>query len=218
MCMRPLLASDSISPASRSLVLLLHLKRHLGNDPVLSAACHRAYWACYIIEKELKPYSSACTPGIEHLNEATEIPLPLATHDEPGMLWFLSEIALRRIFSRVTGSELHTTYEPKVTTELHRQLVQWYETLPPGIKFNLDAQPTSDQQKAFLRSQYYAVLFVTCWSSVVRLFTESPRAVAEHNMLVEDSALCFEYGVMYIHTVESSCLERHVLLFANLLG
>lgn len=216
--MRPLLASDSISPASRSLVLLLHLKRHLSNDPALSAACHRAYWACYIIEKELKPYSSSCTPGIEHLNESTEIPLPLATHDEPGMLWFLSEIALRRIFSRVTGAELRTAYEPKVTGELHRQLVQWYETLPPGIKFNLDSQPTSDQQKAFLRAQYYAVLFVSCWSSVVRLFTRAPRDVAEHNLLVEDSALCFEYGVMYLHMVESSCLERHVLLFANLLG
>lgn len=216
MCMRPLAAVDSILPASRSLVSLLHLKRHLSQDVGFRHACHRAYWACYIIEKELKPYSAACTPGFEALSETTV--LPLSSHEEPGMLWFLSEIALRRIFVNVGGSEIHTSYEPLVTEEIVGQVWRWCEGLPHGIRFGQGHGPILDPQKAFLRAQFYSVLFVSKWSSVVALLTPGAANRHDEDDLLESASQALEYGSLYIHAIQSSVNERHVLLFANFIG
>lgn len=218
--MRPLAAVDSILPASRALVSLLHLKRHLSNDAKFRQACHRAYWACYIIEKELRPYSAACTSGFEPLSEIVH--LPLSDQDEPGMVWFLSEIALRRIFVNVGGSEcrsdVHTSYEPLVTEEIGAQMFRWYDHLPHSIKFGQGHAPILDPQKAFLRAQFYSVLFVSRWTSVIQLFTPSSTPHQNDPSLLERASQALEYGVLYIHAVESSVNERHVLLFANFIG
>jgi hypothetical protein len=101
-CLRPLQAWIAISEASRDVLNLLHLKRRMSEEVHFREACHRAYWACYLIEYELKGHMCYSTPAIHLLHES--IPLPLSDHEEPGIYWMLSEIALRRIFANVSDT------------------------------------------------------------------------------------------------------------------
>ncbi|KAF2094706.1 hypothetical protein NA57DRAFT_79876 [Rhizodiscina lignyota] len=217
LCMRPLAAANSIMSASRLMVSLLHLKRHLHNDPYFKAACHRAYWTCFILEKELLPYSGGCTAGFVELHEIISLPRP--GHDEPGMLWMLSAIALRRIFANISGTESDPDWQPIIMNELNAQLAKWYDALPPAIRFTLGSSaPVLDPQKAFLRAQYYSVCFVSYWSPVVRFFSAPPENEEQSKYLIESSTKCLQLAMMYINAMESSILDRHVLLFANLIG
>lgn len=214
--MRPLAATSSLLPASRSMVDLLHLKRAFNSDHYFRASCHRAYWTCYIIEKELLPYSGGCTLGLTELHEL--VPLPLSSHDEPGMLWLLSECALRRIFANVSGTESAPEYQPVVMNELNTQVRKWYDALHPGIKFSMGSRAILDPQMAFLRAQYYSVQFVSYWASVVRLLTAPPENEEQYKELFERSTQALEVGVLYVDAIESTILDRHVMLFANLVG
>ena len=216
LCMRPLAAIDSILPACRSMVSLIHLKRHIHQDANFRNSCHRAYWVCYIIEKELLGYSCSHTTGFLELSDI--VPLPVSRLDEPGMLWLLSEIALRRIFINVSGNESEPIYQPLVVSELHCQLARWYDGLPPAIKFPMGTTPIVDPQKAFLRAQYYAVQLVQYWSFMVRLLTGPAESEELRRQLMEGAAKALEYAVLYIGAMESSIRDRHVMLFANHVG
>jgi hypothetical protein len=112
-----------------------------------------------MVEHELHPCVHIGTQPLEQFQE--HLPLDFINHDEPGLFWFLSEIALRRIFVNSlceVGQGGKTTYAPRVSEELVTQLEQWHAHLHPSVKFSLGTEPLLDSQKAFLRAQYYATL------------------------------------------------------------
>lgn len=180
--LRPIQAYETVRLASTKIIMFLQLRRRLNADPALRELVHRSYWAAYVIEHELQawiPYSSRI---LQDLHE--HVPLPTSDYDEPGIYWFVAEIAIRRIFARprhgVGWNLVHTLYEPTIADEISHRLSEWHASLPSPISFPLEQgvagesismRPLLDPRKVFLRAQYYAFQAIIFWPNVVRLLT-----------------------------------------------
>ncbi|OCK73831.1 hypothetical protein K432DRAFT_430370 [Lepidopterella palustris CBS 459.81] len=101
---------------------------------------------------------------------------------------------------------------------LRQQISQWYDGLPPNIKFPEDTTSLLDPQKAFLRTQYFALRWVITWPAVVRILTKEPDDENQHAELLRFSSEALHYLIAHVLSAESLLQERHQMLFANLLG
>lgn len=219
LCLRPLQASHAISLASKSVLTLFTFRNHLNSDAQMRECCHRAYWACFIIEYELKNYLVYGATPLLQVHEA--VPLPFSYYNEPSMLWFLAAISMRRLYTYALENvwkSPHVVYEPKVIEVLREQISTWYDNLPPNIKFPKDTTMILDPQKAFLRSQYFALHWVINWPAVVRIVTKEPDDGKQHADLLSFSSDFIHYAIAHILSSESLLQERHPLLLANLVG
>ncbi|CAK7237602.1 hypothetical protein SBRCBS47491_010039 [Sporothrix bragantina] len=238
---RPIQAFEAIRRASEKVVLLLQRRQHLGDSNTAEAElCSRSYWACYLIEHELQAYVSYSANLLRDFEDI--VPLPMSDYEEPGIYWFLSEIALRRIFARQRGGRgwnEHTLFEPVVVGEIALQMAQWHSNLPTPVKFELDegdvdvlgnssggveVRPLLDPIKVFLRAQYYAIHAALHWQYVVQLLSSpttygsyAPVSVEEQR-IVDAAALSLRYSVVHVFAVESLLQGRHLLLVPNLVG
>ncbi|RDW69908.1 hypothetical protein BP5796_08305 [Coleophoma crateriformis] len=196
-CMRSLQAWNAISEASRDVVVLCHFRSRMESDSQFGQMVRRAYWACYIIEYELKG-PIRLSQGLRMFQET--MPLPSSEHNEPGFFYFLSEIALWRlyesVFDNIGFSAGLTRYAPVVALELCSQLSEWYENLPGSLKFPRGTMPLLDPQKAFLRAQYYSIICVTKWSFIVRFVAQNPDFRGEQDILITQGRDCLESAVL----------------------
>ncbi|CAK7201576.1 hypothetical protein SEUCBS139899_004282 [Sporothrix eucalyptigena] len=223
---RPIQAFEAIRRASEKVVLLLQ-----RSSP--SESCSRAFWACYLIEHELQAYVSYSANLLRDFEDV--VPLPMSDYDEPGIYWFLSEIALRKIFARQRGGRgwnEHTLFEPVVVGEIALQMAQWRSNLPTPVKFDLDEEhndnavdvrPLLDPIKVFLRAQYYAIHAALHWQYVVQLLSspiQPPHrpVTVDEQRIVDAAALSLRYSVVHVFAVESLLQGRHLLLVPNLVG
>ncbi|KAF2185844.1 hypothetical protein K469DRAFT_750148 [Zopfia rhizophila CBS 207.26] len=219
LCLRPLQASHAISLASKSVLTLLNFQSRLNADAQLREGCRRAYWACFIIEHELRNYIVYKTAPLLQVHEI--VPLPSGYYNDPSMLWFLAEISMRRLYTYALENiwkAPHVVYEPKVIEVLREQISIWYDSLPPNIKFPKDTTMILDPQKAFLRAQYFALRWVIGWPAVVRIVTKGADDEQQHADLLTFSSEVIHYSIAHIHSSESLLQGRHPLLFANLVG
>ena len=109
-------------------------------------------------------------------------------------------------------------YSPKTTEVLSEQLLVWYKKLPPGLKFEFDMKPLLNHQKAFLRGHYYFLQLILYWPSVVRLLANEPDSDKQRDELHDNAQQAMKYGVAYIFATESLLLERHQMVFGNIVG
>lgn len=230
--LRPVQAFENIRGVSAKVIMLLQLRSRLGADPAYREMCHRAFWACYLIEHELQGYIPFAALLLQTLHD--EVPLPTSDYDEPGIYWFLSEIAIRRIFTRPRhgiGWNMHILYEPVIADEIASQMAQWQAHLPHPVKWPLEdsvnMRTLLDPQKVFLRAQYYAITSVLFWQYVVRLLTEPVPSWKNRNDASEEreytrirdaAARSLRYAVIHVYAVESLFQTRHVMLLANFNG
>lgn len=174
--------------------------------------------------------------GIHSLQGTVE--LPSSENDEPGLFYFLSEIALRQLlasvldnigficnfppqFSReclLTSIAGYTRYAPVVAFELCSQLSEWYSNLPSALRFPLGSTPILDPQKAFLRAQYYSILCITKWPFITRFVAQMPDFRGEQDILISQGRECLESAILYIYTIETIMHFRHMLVFPNFIG
>ncbi|EON69204.1 hypothetical protein W97_08563 [Coniosporium apollinis CBS 100218] len=89
------------------------------------------------------------------------------------MYCLLALSALRRLMVEVVntvglkGSTV-ATYAPVVTMELRNQIDDWYQHLPKPLKFPPTHTFLFDKRRAYLRSQYQALIAVVFWPFVPR--------------------------------------------------
>ncbi|CAK7222588.1 hypothetical protein SCUCBS95973_004892 [Sporothrix curviconia] len=186
--LKPILAFEVLSSAGLRLLMLLQLRssgsssgvRQPGSpsstaslattagspmdgraDPTYDERLHRAYWTCYLLEHELQAYVSFSARLLQERRDF--VPLPLSNYEEPGMYWFLSEIALRGICSSMqddpgyypkkphgrgstgigTGGVAwneHMLDAPMLVEEVTLQLLEWHANLAAPVSFPLDDQ------------------------------------------------------------------------------
>ncbi|CAK7237598.1 hypothetical protein SEUCBS140593_010029 [Sporothrix eucalyptigena] len=183
--LRPILAFEVLSSAGLRLLMLLQLRSSASSstarqapspastssatttdspmdgrdDPTYDERLHRAYWTCYLLEHELQAYVSFSARLLQERRDF--VPLPLSNYEEPGMYWFLSEIALRGICSSMqddpgyfpkkpggrgstgvgTGGVAwneHMLDAPMLVEEVTLQLLEWHANLAAPVSFPLD--------------------------------------------------------------------------------
>ncbi|CRL30772.1 Transcription factor, fungi [Penicillium camemberti] len=141
----------------------------------------RIFWSCFVLESnyisELPslPQNSNteiesvfALPGKFHSHEAIE-------EEEKSNFYFLASIALRRLLNRAhymlydrdRGLQIDSNNFYSVNQELARQLNDWYQTLPPSLRFPEDDKPADDPHSEYLRQWY-----LSCRSVIYRPYLE----------------------------------------------
>jgi hypothetical protein len=114
------------------------------------------------------------------------MPLPrtLEPAENDSMLYFVAEIAVRRLMNRIHSS-LYSTEHPELAVpgtrnasalagdpkfnlnklltlgyELNRQLEEWYTSIPPAIRPPIGSEPVPHERGLVLRLRYYAARHV----------------------------------------------------------
>ncbi|KAM0196104.1 hypothetical protein ACHAPA_004747 [Fusarium lateritium] len=97
-------------------------------------------------------------------------PIPSPTPPDHTLAYFLSEIAMRRMLQRCTTSMTKSAsgrvrYAPVIATELELQLHEWYDYLPPPLRFpkNVDI---IDPEALHPNTQFLAAQFFACKASI----------------------------------------------------
>ncbi|KXT17814.1 hypothetical protein AC579_5349 [Pseudocercospora musae] len=209
---RPLEAWNLLSNASIKLQLLLANQSAI--PPQVKELSERVFWNALMIESDLLAELDLPHSGIVQFEDSMRLPrsfpydATIAGADElPGNddLWyFLAEIALRRLLNRVS----HMIYGQKrasisslepVAAELEFQLNQWYEGLPPSIRFPRERLPARDQVQTVLRLRYFA-----CRTIIFRPYIQ---AVLQDESLAQEPA---------VQTACQKCLEACVRQLENI--
>ena len=209
---RPLEAWNLLSNASIKLQLLLANQSAI--PPQVKELSERVFWNALMIESDLLAELDLPHSGIVQFEDSMRLPrsfpydATIAGADElPGNddLWyFLAEIALRRLLNRVS----HMIYSQKrtsisslepVVAELEFQLNQWYEGLPPSIRFPRERLPARDQVQTVLRLRYFA-----CRTIIFRPYIQ---AVLQDETLAQEPA---------VQTACQKCLEACVRQLENI--
>ncbi|EME81053.1 uncharacterized protein MYCFIDRAFT_176389 [Pseudocercospora fijiensis CIRAD86] len=211
---RPLEAWNLLSNASIKLQLLLANQSAI--QPQVKELSERVFWNALMIESDLLTELDLPHSGIVQFEDSMRLPrsfpydATIARADElPGNddLWyFLAEIALRRLLNRVS----HMIYSQKrtsisslepVVVELDFQLNQWYEGLPPSIRFPRERLPARDQVQTVLRLRYFA-----CRTIIFRPYIQ---AVLQDETLAQEPAVqmacreCLEACVRQLENISA---------------
>ncbi|KAF1810728.1 hypothetical protein P152DRAFT_400545 [Eremomyces bilateralis CBS 781.70] len=165
---RPLEAWNLLTNTSMKLQLLLSGSRLPQHAKVLT---ERVYWNTLLFESDLLAELDLPHSGIVQFEETVGLPGGFEDEgDEPvgkDELWyFLAQIALRRLLNRVSHliyARSSATKSPSsldaVVAELDFQLTQWYDGLPPAVRFPQGMNPgmaTAAPVQTVLRLRYYA--------------------------------------------------------------
>jgi hypothetical protein len=130
---------------------------------------------------------------------------------ERSSLYFLACISIRRLLNRVhnllfakdTGASLDDAQFSYIVSELHHQLDEWRDLLPPNLQFSIDTQPPMNQHAGFLRQRY-----LTCRSVIYRPYLSYMLASASSNIpvssdVVEKSHICLDACLLHIMNLSS---------------
>jgi hypothetical protein len=168
---------------------------------------HGSYsFSDYLAELSALPQS-----GIAEIESSVPLPAQFTTlgemhTQEQSALYFLACISIRRLLNRVhnllyaneTGAGLDDARFPYIVSELHHQLDEWRDLLPPTFQFSVDTQPPMNQHAGFLRQRY-----LTCRSVIYRPYLSCMLASASSNRLVspdvlEKSHVCLDACLLHI--------------------
>ncbi|KAF2840252.1 hypothetical protein M501DRAFT_991269 [Patellaria atrata CBS 101060] len=171
--------------------------------------------------------------GLRQFHEV--VPLPLTDNEEEGFYYFFAQASLRRLLTEtldVVGYRVgQVIYAPVVTAELRKQASEWYDHLPPAIKFPINSSPLFDFRKAFLRIQYVALHTVILWPSLLKFLENLAPRNSDHAPMSEsqlrsaekEARDCLDYVVLVCDQAEEVLMRRHLglqmclyVIYANL--
>ncbi|KAK2744637.1 hypothetical protein FQN57_004242 [Myotisia sp. PD_48] len=131
-------------------------------------------------------------------------------------LCYMAEISIRRLLNRVHNtiynagergsfsaklgrSSLPMSVESliTITSELDRQLVIWYDSVPEIIKPTLGLDPTADDRERILRTRYYSTKHII-YRQFVLYLASLPEEVQPSPLLLEKAQLCIESCRLYL--------------------
>uniref|UniRef100_A0A0B7K4S7 Transcription factor domain-containing protein n=1 Tax=Bionectria ochroleuca TaxID=29856 RepID=A0A0B7K4S7_BIOOC len=153
-CLKPCQAHDYILMASFKAQNMLK-SRTFSDDNSRSESLQRAYWAVLLIE------------SMDHLSPQDSSDLTRS--------YFMAEIAMRRMLQRCTTSVSksaggHLRYAPLIAAELELQLNEWYDYLPPLLRFQKTPSKGSElailPTTLFLQTQYSACKISIFWPAI----------------------------------------------------
>lgn len=222
MILRPVLAWDGITEVGRDCMHILSsgTVERMAQKEKLNF--HRVFWTTSVVLHELEAVLKTHPIGLRQFHES--VPLPLAESDDDGHLFFFAQASLRKILTEVldvVGYRVgQIIYAPIVAAELSNQVHEWYDHLPPGVRFPLTTTPLFDLRRAFLRIQYLTIHSVIFWPSVLQLLEQGAGqdsaanetdAIAQEKLLkLQKEAKCFvEYATKVCEASEELLMEAH---------
>jgi hypothetical protein len=217
---RPMQTWNAITQGARDCMHLLTSKILDRMNRFEQEALHRAFWAVSTILHELEATMKMHPIGLRHFHEL--VPLPQFEEEDSGFYYFLAQITLRKLLTQtleVVGYHSgRVIYAPVVTKELRKQVREWYDHLPPVVRFPLDSTPVFDSRKSFLRGQYIGLFVVLGWPSVLKIMeyseTDGPTLSQETLAVTKDQAqLCIKSCCVFLSVLMRRKMGTHLSLY-----
>lgn len=234
MVLRPLLAWDVSVEISRDCMHILRSNVLVHMDAKDRSNFHRVFWVTSVLVHELEAILKLHPIGLRQFHEM--VPLPLSEAEDDGYLYFFAQASLRKLLTEtldVVGYRVgQIIYAPVVagmhaphsqpafqiltplTAELCKQIEEWYEHLPPGVRFPLTIAPLFDLRRAFLRLQYLTLHSVIYWPSILQLLEYGANGGAHIQdrlpSLHKDAAHFMEYATKVCECCEELLMEGHL--------
>jgi hypothetical protein len=160
------------------------------------------------------------------------VPLPLPENDEISFYYFLAQASLRKLLIEtldIVGYKSESTshmlmsiqsdcsaggrviHAPIVTSELRKQVTEWYAHLPPAIRFPLDSTPLFDLRKSYLRGQYFCLFILMGWPPVLSILEAGEHEVsADASVTAEQAKQCISSCALLLTTAEEMLSRRNL--------
>lgn len=233
MILRPVLAWDGSIEISRDCMHILSSNVLMRMEPKDQSNFHRVFWVTSMLVHELEAILKLHPIGLRQFHEL--VPLPLSEAEDDG-LYFFAQASLRKLLMElldIVGYRVgQIIYAPVVvgiqsprsppflyhtnllTAELCKQIEEWYEHLPPGVRFPLTIAPLFDLRRAFLRLQYLTLHSVIYWPSILQLLEYGANGGAHIQdrlpSLHKDAAHFMEYATKVCECCEELLMEGHL--------
>jgi hypothetical protein len=99
--------------------------------------------------------------------------------------------------------------------ELCKQVEEWYEHLPPPIRFPVNTSPLFDLRKSFLRVQYVALHTVIFWPSVLQYLElcaggNGELSSSKMQSLQKEARSWVQYCILCCGCAEELLVQRHL--------
>ncbi|KAI6268026.1 hypothetical protein MCOR27_005688 [Pyricularia oryzae] len=140
----------------------------------------RVLWSCFMIEcdraAELELPRTGIEPMADRLSDQMPLPRSLNPLEHEELIYFAAETAARRLLNRVHSSLYSSEHSGlisfsdmnpatgslslvklvNVSSELHRQLEEWYLSIPESLRPPLGTEPCPNDRARVLRLRFYA--------------------------------------------------------------
>ncbi|KAJ9132548.1 Fungal-specific transcription factor domain-containing protein [Pleurostoma richardsiae] len=173
---KPLHSWKMIHFACHKFLQLFYKKKRAGMLNELTDSCLRVFWTCFMIECDRVAELDVARTGVEPMADKMPLPRSLDESETDVIIYFIAETAIRRLLNRIHSSlystdnaDLANLAEPSstpaslslnrllaVSSELNRQLEEWYSSIPGKLRPPIGVEPLSSQRGKILRVRYYA--------------------------------------------------------------
>ena len=131
-----------------------------------------AYWSCLQLESDILAELDLPHSGISRFEDTVALPdiraMDLDSQDELTMMYYLTQIHLRRLLNRA-HTALYDSGKTKIRTagwsmlnasDLADSLEDWRSRLPPPMQWNDYDPPASEINAARMRAKYYGARYI----------------------------------------------------------
>jgi hypothetical protein len=202
LCFEPLRAYGYLTAASHKIQSVY--RRSQGRNMVNTELYRRAFYAVYIMERELIVQLDVVKSGISTLHE--DVSLPSGTFengntDNETIVFFLADIAMNKIMERshrnLTTNLIHHRNEVHfariLAEEMAFQVSEWRRHLPANMAFSDEGMCSTDLS-LYLQLQYNAQMCGTYWHALHRAIVMKDRS----REIVAASQQCLDAFCLFI--------------------
>ncbi|KAI0111387.1 hypothetical protein F4814DRAFT_440870 [Daldinia grandis] len=256
---RPLHSWRMAQFASRIFLNLVESRKHNLSSAVFEEAELRTFWQCFTVECDRIAELDVPRSGIEPLGDRMRLPHNTDPSDNENIIYFIAEHAIRRLLNRIHnslyGPELaessftgpNQTWESlglqkllALSTELNRQLEEWYISIPDYLRPLKGTLPLPNDRARVLRLRYYAARHIIYQPFLLQMVCReqevhspagssalSPDPYSESPVFLEKCEACIDSCVTYLYnavdmidkrspylwTISQSCLACLIMLW-----
>ncbi|ORY65330.1 fungal-specific transcription factor domain-containing protein [Pseudomassariella vexata] len=231
----------------------MEVRRRQSDFVEYSDAELRVFWLCFMVECNRAAELDTPRSGIEPMGDKMPLPHRLDPSDEEDTINFVAETAIRRLLNRIHSS----LYSPEnsdmsssaatpsdsavkwqglslqkllsLSSELNRQLEQWYTSIPDGMRPPRETEPIATDRGRVLRIRYYAarhiihrpfVLHAVVQQQQVPQAAGSPSATPQDlctglpQVVIEKCEICIDSCVTYLYNAVEMLDKRTLYLWS----
>lgn len=263
---RPLHSWKMAQFSSRMFLGLLESRQRYISSAEFEEAELRTFWQCFTVECDRIAELDVPRSGIEPLGDRMRLPHSTDPSDNENTIYFIAEHAIRRLLNRIHNSlygpeiaqtspnpvlptgpnqawqSLNTQKLQALSTELNRQLEEWYFSIPDYLRPAKGALPLPNDRARVLRIRYYAARHIIHRPFLLQVVSRqcegqsqspastsilSPDPYSEAPGILEKCETCIESCVTYLYnaiemidkrspylwTFSQSCLACLIMLW-----
>ncbi|KAI1450289.1 hypothetical protein F5Y02DRAFT_108703 [Annulohypoxylon stygium] len=263
---RPLHSWKMAQFSSRMFLGLLESRQRYISSAEFEEAELRTFWQCFTVECDRIAELDVPRSGIEPLGDRMRLPHSTDPSDNENTIYFIAEHAIRRLLNRIHNSlygpeiaqtspnpvlptgpnqawqSLNTQKLQALSTELNRQLEEWYFSIPDYLRPAKGTLPLPNDRARVLRIRYYAARHIIHRPFLLQVVSRqcegqsqspastsilSPDPYSEAPGILEKCETCIESCVTYLYnaiemidkrspylwTFSQSCLACLIMLW-----